>query len=180
MDINKRLIDVSKYSRPGSKLLSVSKLIVHYTSDPGATAKNIRRYFNDLKDQEPEKEDKIFASAHYVVDETEIIQMIPDDERAYHVGANEYTPYALTISSYPNARMLGFEVCHPTKSGEFFHSTYNRLINLLATKCKEYGLNPLTDINRHFDITEKICPKYYVDNTDQWEELLHDVKRSIG
>ena len=28
------------------------------------------------------------------------------------------------------------------------------------------------DVIRHYDITGKICPKYFVDHEDQWQEFL--------
>ena len=32
---------------------------------------------------------------------------------------------------------------------------------------------------RHYDVTGKICPKYYVDHPDKWEEFLQDVDAQI-
>ena len=38
-----------------------------------------------------------------------------------------------------------------------------------------YGLTE-EDLLRHYDITGKNCPKYYVQNEDAWESFLEDVK----
>ena len=32
---------------------------------------------------------------------------------------------------------------------------------------------------RHYDVTEKICPKYFVDHPDAWEQFKKDVDAQI-
>ena len=48
-------------------------------------------------------------------------------------------------------------------------------MRLAADLCVEFGLDPERDIIRHYDITEKLCPLYYVENTDAWEALKTDI-----
>ena len=33
-----------------------------------------------------------------------------------------------------------------------------------------YGI-PLENVVRHYDVTGKICPKYYVDHPEAWEDF---------
>ena len=179
MKIRKDLLTPNPFSRPGYKLLSVSKLIVHYVGNPSTTAAQNVRYFNNLKDQDSLKDNQRYASAHYVLDNKEIIQCVPDDERAYHVGSRTYTDYALSISSYPNARMIGIEYCHPDETGKPETKTYDNLIHLLYKLCIKYNLDPLKDIDRHFDITNKHCPAYYVDNSEAFTKLKLDVREQM-
>ena len=70
------LLDINDYSRPGLTLEKVNGIVIHYTANPGTTAKQNRNYFNGLKDSKKTK-----ASAHFVVGlEGEIVQCIPCNE----------------------------------------------------------------------------------------------------
>ncbi len=90
-------------NRPGTPL-SPQGVTVHRTGDPGATARNIRNYFDTIR---PGNE----SSAHYVVDGTgEIIRCIPETEVAWHAG-----PAA-------NQRDIGIETCEPL-TGAAYEST---------------------------------------------------------
>lgn len=168
------LLTVNEFSRPGKLIKSVMKLVVHYVQNPETTAKQNRDFFELRKTG-----DYGYGSAHYIVDDKEIIRCIPDREMAYHVGSKYYTPYGLEISSYPNARTLGIEFCHDDIMGMPTLETYNNLVELLAYLCKDYSLNPINDICTHFDVTGKMCPLYYVNNKDKMEQLKLDVKRRM-
>jgi N-acetylmuramoyl-L-alanine amidase CwlA len=39
---------------------------------------------------------------------------------------------------------------------------------LCAKLCIDNDLDPIEDICRHYDITGKICPKFYVDNPKEF------------
>ena len=54
--------------------------------------------------------------------------------------------------------------------------TYDALIQLVDWLCQTYGLNPKTDVIRHYDVTGKECPKYYVDHPDAWEQFIQELK----
>ena len=51
-------------------------------------------------------------------------------------------------------------------------------MNLCAYLCVEFDLKP-DDIIRHYDVTGKICPKYFVDHPEEWETFHKDVKNAI-
>ena len=36
------------------------------------------------------------------------------------------------------------------------------------------------DVIRHYDVTGKICPKYYVENEDAWEQMKEDIREEIN
>jgi N-acetylmuramoyl-L-alanine amidase len=128
-----------------------------------------RNYFESLKDQVP-PDNKRFASAHYVIGlQGEIIQCVPDKEVCYHVGADTYTNEALRrLSSYPNNCTIGIELCHPNSDGKFTAVTLQSCRELVSSLLLKYGLCK-EDIWRHFDVTKKICPKYFVEYTDEWD-----------
>lgn len=81
-------------------------------------------------------------------------------------------------SNHRNIDTLSIEVCHPDESGRFNDATYTSLLKLSAFLCNKLGLDE-TQIIRHYDIIEKICPKYYVENPDKWENFKKDVKERL-
>ena len=174
MKIKQDLLTINEYSRPGKKLKSVKKIVLHWVANPGTTAKQNRNFFEMRKDG-----NEGYGSAHYITDKSQIIQCIPDNEIAYHVGAKEYTKYGLSISSYPNARTIGIEFCHPDRSGKPDYCTYKHIVELCKYLCVKYGLDPMLDITTHHAITGKECPKYYVYNEYDFSKLKEEVKESL-
>ena len=92
---------------------------------------------------------------------------------AYHVGAMYYKEGARErLSSYPNNCTIGIELCHRNASGAFSDSTINAAAELAAHLCRQFSLNPKAALWRHFDVTGKDCPKYFVANEDKWEQFV--------
>ncbi len=155
--ITQDLLTVNEYSRPGTPLEEVRAVVVHYVGNPGTTAQQNRNYFQNLS-----KTHETSASSHFVVGlEGEIIQCVPLDEWSY-------------CSSSANAWSIAIEVCHPDETGKFNQETTDSLVRLLRWLVELYDLDR-DGVIRHYDVTGKICPKYYVDNPDQWELLLDKV-----
>lgn len=156
--ITEHLLTVNEYSRPGTELKEVKGVVIHYVGNPATTAENNRNYFESLKDTHERS-----ASSHYIVGlEGEIIQCVPLDEISY-------------ASNSRNKDTIAIECCHPDTTGKFNSKTYESLVKLTAALCKTYGLNPTTDILRHYDITGKMCPVYYVENEEEWRYFITQV-----
>lgn len=161
LGIDVRLLTPNEYSRPQIILKKVKGVVIHYTANPGTDAIANRNYFDGLKDSH-----KTYASSHFLVGlKGDIVQCIPANEIAY-------------ASNERNIDTISIEVCHPDKSGKFNKKTYDALIELVAWLSCEYNLDR-KDIIRHYDVTGKICPKYYVDHEDKWEELKDDIFQYI-
>lgn len=155
------LLDENEYSRPGIPLKKINGIVVHYTANPGSTAKNNRDYFQGLKDSHETK-----VSSHFVVGiQGEIVQCIPSSEVAY-------------ASNSRNDDTLSIECCHPDETGKFTDATYTSLVRLVGWLCYRFNLTQ-EDVIRHYDVTGKICPKYFVDDPDAWETFKVDVGRQI-
>ena len=78
-DLQVMLLEPNPYSRPQIPLVKVNGIVIHYTANPGATAKQNRDYFNGLKDSKKTK-----ASSHFIVGlDGEIVQCIPCKEISY-------------------------------------------------------------------------------------------------
>lgn len=153
------------FSRPDVGRQKVDKIVIHYVANPGSTAKNNRDYFDSLADQDPQKSGSS-ASSHFVVGlEGEVIQCMPVSEIAY-------------ANAPLNNTTVAIEVCHPDDSGKFNDATYKSVVDLTAFLCRQLKLTP-KDVIRHYDVNGKLCPKYYVENEDAWEQFLKDVKAAM-
>ena len=52
------------------------------------------------------------------------------------------------------------------------------MVQLTAWLCQKFGLNE-NDVIRHYDVTGKICPKYFVENEEAWKEFKENVKKAL-
>lgn len=179
MNIEKKLLTRNPFSRPGTYINNVKGIVIHWVANPGTTAEQNRNYFENLKNQN--SQNTRYASAHFVVGlRGEVIQCIPTTERAYHVGALSYRPEAVQkLSYYPNNCTLGIELCHPDWSGAFKKETLESAAELCAILCRQHGLKPSDALWRHYDITGKNCPKYFIDRPDEWERFKTEVSQRI-
>jgi N-acetylmuramoyl-L-alanine amidase len=173
MNIQNDLLTVNPFSRPGKKLSGVKALVVHWTGNAGSTAKQNRDYFENLKKQDPAGDQRKlrWASAHFIIGLSgEIIQCIPCEEMAYHVGAKTYMPDALAyLGHYPNNRTIGIELCHPSADGRFTAATLDAGAELCALLAARYSLDPEADIWTHYGVTGKHCPRWFVEHPGDFE-----------
>lgn len=171
------LIKPSKYTRPG-KRFTPRGIALHWVGGAGHTAQGVRNWFDGSTK---------YASAHFVVDEKEAILCVPMDEMAYHVGAHNYTVMALQrYAPYPNAFLIGIEMCHPFEAGPSVHwvgkfslGTLHNTKILCAGLCERYDFDPIEDIVRHHDITGKECPRWFVRHEDEYDMFKIKVKEEM-
>lgn len=160
-DMQVKLLTVNPYSRPGTKTEKIKGIVIHYTANPGSTAMQNRNYFEGLMESK-----ETMASSHFIVGlEGEIVQCIPTWEVAY-------------ASNERNADTISIETCHMTEDGSYTDETYESLVDLTAWLCKKFNLTE-ADVIRHYDITGKNCPKYFVEDEKAWDEFLQDVKEAL-
>ena len=151
--VQQEFIREDGHSRSGKELTAVNDRVIHYVGNPGTTAQANRDFFDS---------DDSNVSSHYVIGlDGEIIQCLPLDERS--AASNNRNPDTISI-----------EVCHPDSTGKFNDDTYRSLVKLTAWLCDEAGLSS-DHVIRHYDVTGKICPKYFVDHEDAWEQFKSDV-----
>lgn len=160
--VTEDLLTKNPWSRPGTELKSIKGVVIHYVGNPDTSAEANRNYFESLKDGS----EGIYASAHFIVGlEGEVIQCIPLTEWAY-------------ASNSRNEDTVSIEVCHPDETGQFSPVTYDRVVELTAWLCDTFDLTT-ADVMRHYDVSGKDCPKYYVEHEDAWQQLLSDVDKAI-
>jgi N-acetylmuramoyl-L-alanine amidase len=157
--VQKDYLTVNEWSRPGDPMETVNGVVIHYVGNPDTTAQANRNYFESLSSGA----EGTYASSHFIVGlDGEVIQCIPLTEVSY-------------ASNERNSDTISIEVCHPDETGEFSPVTYERVVELTAWLCETFRLDPETDVIRHYDVTGKDCPKYYVENPAAWEQFLEDV-----
>ncbi|MBO4685860.1 MAG: N-acetylmuramoyl-L-alanine amidase [Lachnospiraceae bacterium] len=161
--VTQKLLTVDDNTRPGTALPSVKSIVIHYDGIPGTSAIDRRNYYESKKGSKSDKDTP--ESMHFVVGpEGEIIQCIPVTEAAY-------------ASKGSNADSLSVEFCSTGADGSVSKEEYVSLVTLVGYLCKEYDLDA-DDIKRHFDISGKQCPLFFVTNQDAWKQFLSDVEKA--
>lgn len=151
--IKKDIVPVNGVGRRGELLEGVTDIVIHYVGNPGTTAAQNRSYY-----AQPETQ----VSSHFLVGlEGEVILCVPLSEKS-------------SASNERNRDTISVEVCHPDADGKFTDASYDRLVELTAWLCETYDLD--TDhVIRHYDVTGKACPLYFVEHEDAWEQFKQDV-----
>ena len=151
--VSVELIDIDGSSRRGVKLDDIRDIVIHYVGNPGTTAQQNRGFFANSSSG---------ISSHFLVGlEGEIIQCVPMNEKS-------------SASNWRNNDTISIEVCHPDDTGKFNDVTYGSLVKLTAWLCDTFELQS-ENIIRHYDITGKGCPRYFVNNEDAWQLFKDDV-----
>jgi len=185
MIIKEKLLPVNPFSRPGHRRPDTLGIVYHWVGAAGQENDATARYFEllsnqDLDDEDPDR----YASAHYIIGmDGEIIRCIPDEEVAYHVGARRYTALAQRqFHGYtsnerratPNWCTIGIELNHPDWTGEFTEATLEAAVSLGKSLLRTHLLGS-HDVYRHYDITGKLCPKWFVKHEAAWLGFRDDI-----
>ena len=60
----------------------------------------------------------------------------------------------------------------------FAPATYESVVELIAWLVKACDLE-MENVIRHYEVTGKVCPKYYVENEDAWQQMLADIRARV-
>lgn len=157
----KQLAHQSNYG--GARTSDKIKYIVcHATGNDGDSSANNARYFQSQGRG---------ASAHYFVDDNTVYQSVPDLSVAWSVGGNKYQDCAQTgggsfYKIATNLNTLNIELCDTKRDGAIMASekTIENAVKLIQELMKKYHI-PKDRVIRHFDVTGKKCPSYFVEET---------------
>ena len=158
MNITKIPCNISNYGGYRG-LEGIKYIVIHYTANNGDTATGNGNYF---------KNNYVGASAHYFVDETNIIQSVEDNREAWHCGASIYYH-----KECRNKNALGIEICsEKDNKGKYFFNvaTIENAIKLTTYLKDKYNIAD-NNIIRHYDVTHKNCPAPFVENPAEWEKF---------
>lgn len=156
-------------TRPAS---AIKYIVVHYTANDGDNDQNNARYFQTEGRN---------ASAHYFVDDDSITQSVPDLTVAWSVGGRLYSDAPRTgggklYGLAKNHNTLNIELCDTKKDGQIMatEKTLANAVELIQELMGKYGI-PKSRVIRHFDVTGKKCPAYFVNKT-AWAAFLARIK----
>lgn len=163
---------LTNHNRPKKKLVRLKGIVMHWTANTarGATAIANWNYFNTCTRA---------CSSHYIADDKGVVQCIPDDEVAYHVGAQSYTKIGQAIKEgiySPNFFLIGIEMC--VNSDGNWDMTYRNSVELTARLLVKHDMT-IKDLYRHFDITGKDCPKMMIEEA-AWNKFRADIQIEIN
>ena len=154
MNIKEMPANASNYTK--GRKQSVQYIVVHYTANNGDRAESNGKYF-----QQPNRN----ASAHYFVDENDVVQSVKDSDTAWHCGAKNYKH-----NKCRNDNSIGVEMCsEKDSSGQYYinEETQKKALEVVKWLMEKYGV-PLENVLRHYDVTGKLCPEPFVRNQVQW------------
>lgn len=128
--------------------IPVKFIVIHDTGVPGQSAKNNADYFENTYRG---------ASAHYFVDENEIIEVVAPGKKGWHVGDDKDDSDGIN-----NGNTIGIEFC-AEKDKTFKPETIVNGQLLIQKLMKDYGVSA-NKVVRHYDASGKNCPQFM--NTD--------------
>lgn len=154
----------------------IKYIVIHYTAGNGDTAKNNADYYASAK---------IEASAHYFVDEGNIIyQSVKDSDTAWSVGGTKVYNH----KECRNANSISIELCSRNRNGSgkpasdggwyFKPETVNNALELTRFLMAKYNIPP-ENVIRHFDVWNKICPAPFVNNPAEWENFKRKLVKPV-
>lgn len=158
-------------SRSGQKIDKVKFIVAHDTGNPGSTAYGNRNYFNK---QQPN------SSAHAFIDDEYILEIVPLDEKAWHVR------YAVTKDDdlygvNANDAAIGVELCWG--DGIDFAKAYRNYVWYHAYLCDKFSLDPTKDIVAHATLD----PSRRTDPVDclkrhgiSWDQFIKEVTNEMS
>lgn len=173
--VTKAYLDTDSQNRPGPCSGSrcwegVRGIVVHRTASPTMDARAIRNYFNDAPDGR-------FASSQFVLDNEEILQLMPVGEIAHHTRGKNFTH-------------LGIETCEHNWGTEAWEETYRKLVWLTAYLVRKFALS-ISDVTGHYvwdPVDRPYDPTYpgwspgdgKAKGLFEWNQFISDVKEQAA
>lgn len=117
---------------------AIKYIVIHYTGNDGDTALDNAKYYAS---------NVVKTSAHYFVDEKEIVQSVDDLRIAWAVGGKKYPSCAQTgggtmYGKCKNANSISIEICDAKKDGVYAPGakTVAQALELTKALMKKYNI----------------------------------------
>lgn len=124
----------------------IQGITIHETGNTDMNAEDLFKWLNEVN--------KTSQGCHYLVDDTQVIQVMPDDWSVYHTGK---------ARDWGNRNTIAIEICS-SLSNEKYKQAEDKAISLVYSLQKKYHI-PMDMIFFHRDFNEKkYCPKTILDN----------------
>ena len=158
VNIRQNLVDSSKYNIKCPYTMNAEFIVVHNTAND-ASANNEIEYMKSNNNK---------VSFHYAIDDTEIVQGIPENRNAWHAGDG---------NGNGNRKGIAIEICYSKSGGERFDKAEEKAAEFIASKLKEKGWG-IDKVKKHQDFANKYCPHRTLDLG--WERFLNKVRTYLG
>ena len=158
--INEKLVKYNFSSRKGTP---IKYIVIH---DTGNTSKgaDANAHFT-LHNRENRG-----ASAHYFVDDKQILRIIKDEDKSWHCGDGKGR-YGIT-----NENSIGVEMC--INADGDVNKTYDNTLFLVNYLMRKYSI-PINKVVRHYDASRKTCPNTWSNNNwDDWNKFIKDLSNT--
>lgn len=126
-------------------------IVIHYTGNQTDTAQANANYFRYVNRD---------ASAHYFVDDNEVVEVVAPENTAWAVGVD----YGGELFGKCNNRnSISIEMC--STDGRITEQTLANTVELTKKLMDRYGI-PIDRVVRHYDVCNKRCPGWqgWIDN----------------
>ena len=166
--IYKQITNKKQYSSTRRTKDQIKWIVIHYTGNytKGANAEAHYRYLQNATR---------LGSAHYYVDDKQIIQTIGDSYIAWSVGDNQ--GYGRYLNGCTNANWISIEMCVNSDSDQ--EKVYKNTLELTKNLMKKFNIPP-EKVCRHYDVSRKDCPHNLRENNWQkWWEFKEQIKQPI-
>lgn len=149
----------------------IKYLVYHYTANDGDTDEANAKYFHN---------NVVKASAHRFVDDDSVTISVPDNYVAWHCGGGLQGSKGHTYyKKCTNTNSIGIEMCDTKRNGKYevTPKTRSNAIALGKEIVKKYGIKK-ENVIRHFDVTGKNCPAYFVKDEEAWIKFRNEIFES--
>ena len=159
MQVTKKLI---KYNHSGVN--NPVYIVIHETgnTDIGSDAERHYKYFNSGDRG---------ASAHYVVDDKQVIQLVEHNVQSWHNGKKYVSNPA--VPQCNNSNSIGIEIC-VNQDGDYSKATGNA-VELTKKLMKELNI-PVDRVIRHYDSCGKQCPAKMLREPKIWSDFKKTIQ----
>ena len=162
-------VNYAHRSNYGNKrsLSDIKWLVYHYTANDGDSDEGNGNFFHNNPNR--------YASAHYFVDDDSVTKSVAQSYIAWHCGS-ETGKY---FNDCRNANSVGIEMCDTKKNGKHDLSAKTRANAIvLGRAIVKKRLIPQSKVCRHYDVTHKACPAFYVgtgSNNTAWKAFRAEI-----
>lgn len=158
------ITNTRQYSSKRRNTKDIKFIVIHDTANTSREANALAhyKYLNHAQR---------YGSAHYYVDDSQIIQTIGDSRIAWAVG-DTWASHYRTRSDVTNENSISIEMC--INSDGNYQKTWSNTVELVKNLLLRF---PQCTVIRHFDATGKPCPSYMrKSDWNLWYQFLRDIK----
>lgn len=161
---------ITNYKQIGRKRAhsEIKFIVIHYTGNynAGADAEAHYRYLQRATR---------YGSAHYYVDDRQIIQTIGDSRVAWSVGDNQ--GHGRYLNGCTNNNSISIEMCVNADADQ--KKTYKNVLELTKNLMAKFKV-PADKVCRHYDVSRKDCPhNFRANNWALWWQFKEEIKAPV-